>query len=304
MVLSSLFPVFGLILVGNLLKRFRLTDEAFLRTSDRLVYFVLFPVLLFWKIGGAQTDSSVNWNLCISALLSVAVVYLISAAGIKLLQVPSYKAGSFSQSCYRGNAYIGMAIVFNALGDEGTRHFGILIGCIVPFINVLAVSTLIWYSGRHYSFRERGRFTAKAIITNPLIIACIAGIVYARSTNDIPSFLENAFNLLASAALPLALVSVGGALTLVSLKGNPYLSLVASTIKLLLLPVIGWLFLELFGVAGTPFEVGVIFFALPASASLYVLSSQLDSDTELASSSIVLSTLLSLLSLSVVLLLI
>ncbi len=299
MVLSSLFPVFGLILLGNLLKRYKLADETFFKTSDRLVYFIFFPVLLFWKIGGAPIDDSVNWDLCISALASIAVIYLISAAGIKVFKVSNYKAGSFSQSCYRFNTYIGMAIVFNALGDEGIKHFAILIGCVIPFINVLAVSTLIWYSGRRYSFWERSQFAAKSIISNPLIIACIAGIVYSRSIDTFPTFLENAFSLSASMALPLALISVGGALTFKSLKGNFSLSLVASITKLLLLPIIGYIFLKVFNVTGVPFEVGIVFFTLPASATIYVLSSQLHSDTELASASIVLSTILSFVSMSV-----
>ena len=57
MVFASLFPVFALLLLGHLLKRFGLTNEAFLNTSDRLIYFIFFPMLLFWKIGGADTES-------------------------------------------------------------------------------------------------------------------------------------------------------------------------------------------------------------------------------------------------------
>ncbi len=192
-----------------------------------------------------------------------------------------------------------MAIVFNALGDEGIKHFGILIGCVIPFVNVLAVSTLIWYSGKRYSIWERIRTAGKEIISNPLIISYLAGIMYSRSINTFPLFLENAFRLSASLALPLALISVGGTLTFKSLEGNFLLSLGASIIKLLLLPVIGYMLLKVFNVSGIPFKVGIIFSTLPASASTYVLSSQLHSDTELASASIVLSTVLSFFSLTV-----
>jgi len=303
MVFSCLFPVFGLILLGYLLKSYNLTDETFLKTCDRLVYFIFFPMLLFWKIGGASTDNLVNWNLCISALISIAVIYLLSTVGIKVLKISNYKAGSFSQSCYRFNTYIGMAIILNALGDEGIKHFGILIGCVIPFINILAVSTLIWFSDRRYSIWEKVRVAAREIISNPLIISCLAGIVYSRSVNTFPVYLENAFRLSSSVALPLALISIGGALTFKSVKGNFLLSLGASIFKLLLLPIIGYIFLKMFSVTGTPFKVGIIFFTLPASASIYILSSQLYSDTKLASAAIVLSTILSFFSLSIGLLL-
>jgi len=303
MVISSLFPVFALLLLGSLLKRFKVTNDDFLKTSDRLVYFIFFPILLFWKIGGANTQSGVSWDLCVSGLVSIAIIYLVSAAALKIFSVTNFKAGTFSQSCYRFNTYIGMAIVFNALGDEGVKHFGILIGFVIPFINVLAVSTLIWYSGKSVSFGERIRVTVKEIVTNPLIIACVAGLVYARSVNSFPLFLDNAFRLSASVALPLALLSIGGALTLKSLKGNLLLAVVAATIKLLALPLTGYVVLNLFQVSVIPFKVGMIFFTLPASASIYVLSAQLDSDTELASAAVVLSTMLSFFSLTVGLLL-
>ena len=54
MILDSVFPVFALIGLGVVLHRRNLTDRAFLRQGDRLVYYVFFPALLFWKIGGAD----------------------------------------------------------------------------------------------------------------------------------------------------------------------------------------------------------------------------------------------------------
>lgn len=303
MVFSSLFPVFALLLLGHLLRRFGLTNDGFLQTSDRLIYYIFFPVLLFWKIGGADTGSGISWDLCLVGIIAIGVIYLVSAAAMKVFRVSAFKAGTFSQSCYRFNTYIGMAIVYNALGDEGIKHFGILIGFVIPFINVLAVSTLIWYSGERIVLKERIQVTLREIVTNPLIIGCLTGLLYARFINRFPAFLDNAFSLSSAVALPLALLSIGGALTIESLKGNLRVSMVAAIIKLLLLPVTGYVLLGVFQVSGVPFRVGMIYFTLPASASIYVLSAQLNSDTDLASAAIVLSTILSFFSLTVGLLL-
>jgi predicted permease len=303
MVITSLFPVFALILLGRLLKHFHMTSDSFLKTSDRLVYFIFFPMLLFWKIGGAQTGPTLAWDLCISCLISVAVVYVVSAVAMKIFRVSAYKAGTFSQSCYRFNSYIGMAVIFYALGDEGIKHFGILVGFVIPFINVLAVSTLIWYSGRKFSQGERLKVMIKEIVTNPLILSCAAGLLYLKWVNYFPQFIENTFRLSSAVAMPLALVSIGGALTLKSLRGNFTVSLVGSVIKLIMFPIIGYFSLRMFHVSGIPFKVGMIFFTLPTSAAIYVLSSQLNSDTDLASATIVMSTILSFFSLSVGLLL-
>jgi malonate transporter len=107
---------------------------------------------------------------------------------MKMFKVSAFKAGTFSQSCYRFNTYIGMAIVYNALGDEGVKHFGILIGFVIPFINVLAVSTLIWYSGERIVLKKRIRVALKEIVTNPLIIGCLTGYCMPVSSTAFPRF--------------------------------------------------------------------------------------------------------------------
>lgn len=301
-ILNSLFPVFALVLVGTLLKHYHLTGDAFFKTSDRLVYYVFFPAMLFWKIGGASTiHGAVDLKYCMAAICSVLSVYILSSVYIKIFDVKDFTAGSFSQSCYRFNTYIGMAVVMNYLGERGVALFGILIGFAIPVINILAVSTLIWFSGKQYGFLARMRVTAKELVLNPLIIACIAGMIYSRSSAGFPVFINNTLSLATMVALPLALLSIGGSLTFKSLKHHLRLSLAASTFKLLLLGAIGYFFLNVFSVSGIAFQVTMIFFVLPTSPAIYVLSSQLNSDTEYASSAIVLSTCLSFLSLSAVL---
>jgi len=92
-------------------------------------------------------------------------------------------------------------------------------------------------------------------------------------------------------------------LTLKNLKTYFSLSVVASGFKLLVLPLTGYFMLSFFNVTGQPFKISMIFFTLPTSTAMYVLSSQLNSDTDLASASILMSTVLSFFSLSLALLL-
>ena len=302
MVLNNLFPVFALLLFGHLLKRAGLTHDAFLKTADKLIYYIFFPALLFWKIGAAASDQAGDPGLYKAAICAVIGVYVLSSLYIKVFRVPAFQAGSFSQSCYRFNTYIGMAVILNALGEDGARQFSILIGLIIPIINILAVSTLSWYSEKKVSLPQRVRLTARALISNPLIIACLAGIAYWKWIGGFPIFIDNTFRLAAFVTLPLALFSIGGTLTLSGMKNHFKLSLVACVFKLILLPVTGYLFLKIFHATGISFKLGMIYFTLPTSTALYILSSQLSSDTQLASAAIALSTILSFFSLSVALL--
>ncbi len=303
MILDNLFPIFALLGAGVVLKRFDLTGEAFLKRSDRLVYFFFFPSLLFWKIGGAPIPRQESLNYCLIPLFAVVGVFFLGLILVRILSMESYRVGSFSQSTYRFNTYLGMAVVASSLGEEGIRYFGLLVSMAIPVINLLAVSVLIWFSGKSYSAGERVRLAGRAVLTNPLILACLFGIAYANAFSRFPAFVDNTFRLITSAALPLALLSIGGALTFGSLRRYLTPALLASAIKLAVLPLVGYVLLRYFRVVGLPFRVAMIFLCLPTAPAIYVLSSQLNSDTDLASASIALSTVFSFLSLSVALLL-
>jgi predicted permease len=302
-ILNALFPIFSLLFLGGLLRRLELTDQSFLKTADRLVYYIFFPLMLFWKIGGAQLGAGSQWLFVGTTLLAVVVMFLISMLIIRTLPVAPFQAGSFSQSCYRFNTYIGVAVILNSLGAEGIAYYGVLIALAIPLINVGAVSLLIWHSGAEASGREKARIVTRALVANPLIVGCVLGIVYARLVGEFPQFINNSLQLMSMVTLPLALISIGGGLSFRGVYRHLSLSLLAAACKLCLLPLIGYLLYRLFQVEGVPFQTGMIFFCLPTSTAIYVLSSQLNSDTELASAAIVVSTLLSFGALSVALLL-
>lgn len=258
--------------------------------------------MLFWKIGGASFDGGIDWLFVVAGVAPFLTMFLLSTLVIYVCKVSPYQAGSFSQSCYRFNTYIGVAVVLNALGTEGIKYFGLLIGFVIPLVNLFAVTVLIWFSGEKIKSKQRFIITARTILSNPLILGCVAGVLYSQAIGRFPVFIDNSLALISMVALPLALISIGGSLTFNGVRENLKLSLLGAALKLLILPMIGYLYFHVLGVTGVPLKVGLIFFALPASTAIYVLSSQLQSDTELASSAIVLSTLLSFVSLSAVLL--
>jgi len=301
-ILNGILPVCALIALGKAIRRLELTNDDFLKTADRLIYFIFFPAMLFWKIGTPAVEASVDWTLSLSAAGAVISVALLSLLFAKLTRMPDRKVGSFCQCSYRFNTYVGMALILTTLGEQGVREFGVLIGLVIPLINVMAVSTLIWFSKTDFNAREKIRILIRSTASNPLILACILGILYARLQTPFPPFVDNTFRLLSLVALPMALISIGGSLKVGQLKGSLQPALAAALLKLLLLPLVGYAFLTLFQVRGIPFQVGMIFFALPTSTATYILSSQLHSDLDTASAGIVVSTLLSPLALAVAML--
>ena len=302
-IIDNVLPVFVLIALGKLLALRGWAPQAFFSASDRLVYFVFFPALLFWKIGAAGRELVLPLGLMAAVLAAIVAVWALSLLYCRQTKVAPFQAGTFSQVSYRFNTYVGMAVVLSAFGEEGVAAFGIIISVAIPFINLLAVSTLVWYSQAEFSGAQKAKLVIKALLVNPLILACLAGIAWARSGLVLPVFLERSFSLSAALSLPLALLSIGNSLALDKLKGRVGLSFVSCVLKLLVLPAIGWGFLALAGAGGLDLAVAMIFLALPTATSAYILSTQMNSDADLAGAAIVLSTLLSFLSLSGVLLL-
>jgi hypothetical protein len=297
-VLNNVLPVFLLIGLGQALLRTGLAGKSFFETSDRLVYFIFFPALLFWKIGSAGRELTLPAGLMAAVLGCILLAWLASLAYIALARVPAFQAGTFSQVSFRFNTYVGMAVVLSAFGEEGVARFGVIISLAIPFINLLAVSTLVWFGHDRGALGAKLWAVVRSVAVNPLILACLAGILWARLGPELPPFLDRAFALVSAVSLPLALLSIGSGLALSKLRGRAANTLVACGIKLVLMPAAGWLLLRLFGAGALSTAVAMVFFALPTATSAYILSSQLKSDADLAGAAIVASTLLSFVSLS------
>ena len=168
-IIKSILPTFAMIAMGCLLKRVGFIDAEFRKTSDRLVYFIFFPALLFWKIGTPSTDSGPsNWNLLAAVLCSVFCVAVLSVVVARLTRQPNSFIGSFCQASFRFSSYVGIAVVLSAFGEAGIRDFGMIMGFTIPFINVLCVIILIWFSEKTYSSADRHVLLLKAMLLQSL----------------------------------------------------------------------------------------------------------------------------------------
>ncbi len=298
-IVNNVLPVFAVIFLGVVLNRFNLINQEFRRVSDRLAYFLLLPALLFWKVGG-RTGEGLDQGLVLATLGAIVCGWLLSLLTARLIRLPAGQVGAFSQVCFRFNTYIGLAVCLSAFGDDGVSAFGTIIALGIPVINLLAVSTLIWHSGRSYTLGRKVGLVVRSIVTNPLIMACLLGLAYAQLNHPFPEMVDNTLGLLTVAALPLALISIGGGLSLVKMRRRIKPALAASLVKLGFMPLIGFVWLKALAVSDLNLGVGMVFFALASSPSSYILSSQLGSDADLAAGVIASTTLLSMISLSAV----
>ena len=290
--LNIVLPVFAVIALGALLKRIGLIDTLFLQQTNRLVYYVCLPLLLFYEIGRADFLANFNGRLVIGSVLAVTITFLGSYAYTVMRGYPAAARGVFSQGAFRGNiAYVGLAIVFNALGQSGLTRAGILMGFIVPFLNLFAIIALLWPHRTNSS--EGSTYLLRQIAFNPLILASFAGVAWSFFAIPMPLLLERSLKIATGMALPLALLAIGAGFSLARLRGDLFTAALAAGAKLVWMPLLAAGILVGMGVSGTDLEIGVLIAGTPAATANYIMAQQLKGDAELAGTIVMLSTLLS-----------
>ena len=309
-VVNVLAPIFLLIGLGLFLRRQRFASEDFFRNLNRLIYWVALPALLFTKTATAlpQLDAAVG---IITALLGGMLVCI--AAGYLLarqLGLDRRATAAFVQGAYRGNiAFVGLPVVLYALAavGQGTPEVDALVLlALAPVIPVYNVAAVIVLSGATPAEGRQGRqqlaTVLRSIATNPLIIACVAGLAVAYSGVTLPEALTRTLDLLGEIALPGALLAMGASLRLRAIRTGGIAAGVASLVKVLVAPLAGYLVARAIGLTGPPLMIAMLLLAMPTAVASYVMAQNMGADDTLASSIVMVSTLLAIPVLSVILL--
>lgn len=292
--LVALWPLFILIVAGYYLQRAGFPSEGFWPGAERFNYFVLFPALLLHSLCSAPLD-----NPALPGLL-VAIVLVLSICGLAMLALsrfkrwPAARFGVFLQGVLRFNTYLGLAVVSSLYGKEGMLLATVVIALLVPAVNVLSVLALS--AGRHTSVKSLFLPVAK----NPLILACVAGVLLNLSGVQLRWGSDRLLTLLAAASLPLGLMCVGAALRPNELRAHLGALVGNSVARLLVVPSVALLCARLLALPPLETRILVVFFALPTASSSYLLTRQLGGDGRLMAGIITFQTLLSAASLLLV----
>ena len=265
-----LLPDFALIALGVALRRFAGLGDGFWPGAERLVYFVLFPALLFHALARVSIDLTVMGPLFAVGLLTMAGGLVLGFLGRPLLGPGAMSFASRVQCAYRFNTYIGIAVAGKFAGAAGVATMGALCGAMVPFANMAAVTLL----ARH----GQGRL-GRELARNPLIIATVAGMAFNLSGAQLPAPVVPFLQRLADAAVTLGLLAVGAALRVGrSEEGGRLGAAYLCAVKLLALPALAWGLASVFGLTGIAFAVAVIFAALPTASSAYIVAMRMGGD--------------------------
>ena len=287
-----LFPDFSLILCGYLVCRYTQLNRTVWAQVESLVYYFLFPVLLFHSIVKSPLDLKATSGL-------IAAGWGVSLSGIALAYalpyLPWFKShinlrdhAASAQIAFRFNSFIGLAVAERLAGPPGVLLIAVLIGVSVPLSNIGAV----WPMARH---SERGFLSE--LVRNPLVIATTSGLAANLLGFSMPVWLEPTVTRVGAASLALGLMAAGAGLQLSALARNKTVGVAVLSIRHLILPLIAWGLSRVVGLSELQTTILLAYSALPTASSCYVLAARMGYDGAPVAALVTLSTLLGVVSL-------
>jgi predicted permease len=273
---ALVLPEFALILLGGLLRRFAWRSADFWVELERLVYYVLFPVLLVRTTLAADLSAAGTGAVLLTSLGATAAGALLGAAVRWLPGTSRTTAASGWQTAFRFNTFIALALVDHE-GPAALALMGVLVGVNVPFVNVLAVTALARSTAGGGGGGVAGLLNALA--RNPLILATLAGLAGNAAGLTLPSPVDATLSRIAAAAVPLGLLAVGAALRLGGLRRGQWLvATYLGAVKLLAVPAVALGLCALLAVDGEQRFVVLAFAAVPSAPAAYVLTARMGGD--------------------------
>jgi predicted permease len=283
-----LLPDFMLILVGWAICRWTPLNRSVWDGAERLVYYVLFPTLLFGAILRHPLEFGATAALGASA---VAVTLLGITLALALRRWPGVDAhlqASGAQTAFRFNSYVALALAERIAGTAGLAWIALIVALCVPLCNVAAV----WSLARH-----GGQGTLRELARNPLIVATLAGLACNLLGLQLPELAVTTLTRIGSAALPIGLMAVGAGLTLGALRESPGLAAALLAIRHMVLPAAAVALVIALEMPPAQQAVVVAFASLPTASSSYVLAARMGGHGGFVAGLVTVSTLLGMASL-------
>jgi malate permease and related proteins len=296
-----------LIALGAALARIRFLGSAFIADLNKLAFWIALPALLFTSASGAAAPHSGTFRLFAVLVVGTTLITLLAFAASLALRMPASTRGTLMQAAFRGNlAYIGIPVLAYSFSESPTESSTralatavIVMVFTMALYNILAV--IVLQSSIHAPGGIDWRRSALAILSNPLLLAGLLGLIVPLLRITLPSFLQRALEALGAAAVPIALMCIGGSLATTTLQGRRSWIVTAALLKVAVLPFLVFLLTRLTGLEPADQRTALVLASCPTAAAAFVMARQMGGDEALASGSIALSTLLSFISLSLAL---
>ena len=291
--ITIVLPNLALMGLGFFMQRRGQASQAFIDQSSNFVFNYCLPSLLFFSVVDSEVDYGKQLTLIVAGILVTLILFIGAEIYAKYFVSKPADQGVFVQGVFRSNmAIIGLATVANAYGEKGISVGAVYMGVVTILFNVLAVITLSRVSKSvNDTWSSRSIMIVKKIFNNPLILALLAAFAYkALGLPPITGVIHITGDLLASVALPLALICAGASIDLKSMLRPSGLSMQASIGRIVIAPLVAIVIGLAFGLSGVHMGVLFLMVASPAAAASYVMAKAMGGNDVLAANILAFTT--------------
>jgi malonate transporter len=295
---ALLFPDLALIAIGWLINRSGRLPAGFWEGAELLVYYVLFPALLFGSISRAGVSADQAAPMVAVAYSALAVGIALSYSAARVLRADPRQFASGAQCGFRFNSYITLSLAARLGEAPGLALAALIVGFIVPVANIAAVYPLA---------RHAGGSVWGALLRNPLVLATLAGLAAQAVSLKLPEPIDATLLRMGQASLGLGLLCVGAGLKLgaqpgahpATLRSERLLAAWFTLGKLVAMPLTALLMARVLGLAPLATAMVVMFAAMPTSPASFVLANRMGGDGRFVAMLITVSTVGSALGLPI-----
>ena len=290
--LNATLPIFLTMILGWFFRKTSMMDEAFVQKMNKFVFQAALPVLVFQDL--ATVDFAEVWDIRFVLFCFLAtLISILAVTGFSYFLGDRRIQGEFIQASYRSSAAIlGIAFIQNIYGDAGMAPLMII--ATVPLYNIMAVVVLTVMKPEREPVGKQVVFdTLKGIVTNPIILGILAGMVLSLLKLPIPVIMEKTLKNLAVLATPLGLMAMGASFDGKKAGEKIKPAAIASLIKLVLLAAV---FLPIAVHMGFTREKLVAILVMLGSAttvSCFIMAKNMGHEGTLTSSVVMLTTFFS-----------
>lgn len=286
-------PIFLVMVIGYILKQIGMLTDNFVTVANKFNFKVTLPFMLFKDIAGVDIKAVFDIKYVLFCAIVSTICFWVVWGTAKLLVRDKTIRGAFVQSSFRGSAAVmGLAFIQNIYGSSAMGP--LMIVSAVPLYNIFSVIVLTFEANDSTGIDKKAKIRQAGIniCKNPIILSILAGLIVGLLGIQFPTLVNKTISNVAQMATPLALITIGAGFEGRKALAKIAPTMVASTIKLVLqplvfLPVAAWM-----GFSGEKMIAILIMLASPTTPSCYIMAKSMNNDEVLTASVIVTTTLM------------
>lgn len=286
-------PIFLVMVIGYILKQIGMLNDNFVTVANKFNFKVTLPFMLFKDIAGVDIKAVFDIKYVLFCAIVSTICFWVVWGTAKLLVRDKTIRGAFVQSSFRGSAAVmGLAFIQNIYGSSAMGP--LMIVSAVPLYNIFSVIVLTFEANDSIGIDKKAKIRQAGIniCKNPIILSILAGLIVGLLGIQFPTLVNKTVSNVAQMATPLALITIGAGFEGRKALAKIAPTMAASTIKLVLqplvfLPVAAWM-----GFSGEKMIAILIMLASPTTPSCYIMAKSMNNDEVLTASVIVTTTLM------------